>query len=71
MVVGSEHIAESSAVAANYLRYVPLAPLVGSLLHMTVGARLGRSFVNLIACAVVSFLVVLTLKETAGKPLPD
>jgi MHS family proline/betaine transporter-like MFS transporter len=25
----------------------------------------------LIACAVVSFAVVLTLKETAGKPLPD
>ena len=25
----------------------------------------------LIACAVVSFLVVPTLKETAGKPLPD
>ncbi|MGB0626351.1 MAG: MFS transporter [Alphaproteobacteria bacterium] len=25
----------------------------------------------LIGCAVVSFLVVLTLKETAGKPLPD
>lgn len=25
----------------------------------------------LIACAIVSFLVVLTLKETAGKPLPE
>ena len=24
-----------------------------------------------IACTVVSFLVVLTLKERAGKPLPD
>jgi len=71
-VVGAEHLSEQVAVAASFLRYIPLVPLVGSLLLMTLGARLGRSFVNIVACAVVavSFLfscrAVMELAQAGG-----
>jgi len=60
---------EQVAQAAPYLRYIPLAPLLGVLFHVTLGYRLGRQAVGMVACgsvavafamAATAFLTVLT-----------
>jgi NADH-quinone oxidoreductase subunit L len=55
------HVAhlETTAVAVTYLRWIPLAPLLGMLVHALFGRRLGRGAVGTIACAsvAVSFAV--------------
>ncbi len=51
------------AQVATYLRYIPLAPLVGVLFHVALGNRLGRRAVGLVACA--SVLVSFVLAATA------
>ncbi len=71
-MVETQHIAEQTAVAASFLRYIPLAPLLAAAIHMTFGARAGRPFVNVIACAAValSFIfscrAVLELAQAGG-----
>jgi len=51
-----------AAQAAPYLRYIPLAPLVGVLFHIALGDRLGRRAVGIVACAsvAVSFALAAT-----------
>jgi NADH-quinone oxidoreductase subunit L len=44
------------------LRWIPLVPLIGAILHITVGARLGRQFVNFLACAVVAVSFAFSLR---------
>ena len=60
-----EHVAQ----AAPYLRYIPLAPLLGVLFHVALGDRMGRRAVGLVACgsvaisfalAAMAFLTVFT-----------
>ncbi|MFN2375325.1 MAG: NADH-quinone oxidoreductase subunit L [Candidatus Binatia bacterium] len=45
-----EHVAQT----ASYLRYIPLAPLVGVIFHIAAGYRLGRKAVGAVACASVA-----------------
>jgi NADH-quinone oxidoreductase subunit L len=47
-------VVEQAAQAAPYLRYIPLAPFVGVLFHLTLGYRLGRRAVGIVACASVA-----------------
>src|SRR5512140_3249364 len=61
-----EHIAlarQGVEMLAPYLRYIPLAPLVGVLFHIFLGDRLGRRAVGLVACGSVA--VSLALAATA------
>ncbi|RMD81091.1 MAG: NADH-quinone oxidoreductase subunit L [Candidatus Dadabacteria bacterium] len=53
-----EHIAPA-VHTVSYLRWIPLLPLLGVLVHVFWGRRLGRAAVGAVACAVVgaSFLV--------------
>ena len=45
---------ETTTTAVGYLRLIPLAPLVGVLLHVVFGGRLGRRGVALVACTAVA-----------------
>jgi NADH-quinone oxidoreductase subunit L len=55
--------AEQVAQTATYLRYIPLAPLLGVLFHVALGYRLGRRAVGMVACA--SVLASFALAATA------
>jgi NADH-quinone oxidoreductase subunit L len=53
--------AQAVAQSASYLRYIPLFPLLGVLINIFLGQRLGRRAVNIVSPGVVllSFLVSL------------
>jgi len=55
-------LAQVAAQAAPYLRYIPLLPLAGVLVHVFAGYRLGRRAVGLVACgtAAASFAMAAT-----------
>jgi len=58
-------------MAVSYLRYIPLAPLVGVLFHVALGYRLGRHAVGLVACAAVATSFALSAQAfltVAGAP---
>ncbi|MFQ5352441.1 MAG: proton-conducting transporter membrane subunit, partial [Candidatus Binatia bacterium] len=48
-------------IQAEYLRLIPLLPLLGVLFHALLGQRLGRRAVGLVACAVVGAGFALSL----------
>ncbi len=52
---------QEAALVVDYLRYIPLAPLVGVLIHLILGQRAGRAVTNIVACSVVyvSFMLAL------------
>ncbi len=54
--------AEAAVEAVGYLRFIPLAPFVGSLLHVFAGSRLGRNGVGAVACASIGVAFVLALR---------
>ncbi|MBI5503290.1 MAG: NADH-quinone oxidoreductase subunit L [Deltaproteobacteria bacterium] len=61
----------SLPIAVTYLRYIPLAPLVGVLFHIALGYRLGRRAVGLVGCAAVAVSFALATKAfltVAGSP---
>ena len=45
----------------SLLRFIPLIPLVGAVLNIFLGARLGRKNAGLVACAAVGFSFILSL----------
>ncbi|HYC00054.1 MAG TPA: NADH-quinone oxidoreductase subunit L [Candidatus Limnocylindrales bacterium] len=53
----------AATIAAPYLRFIPLAPLLGVLFHVFLGYRLGRTAVGVVACA--SVLVSFALATRA------
>jgi NADH-quinone oxidoreductase subunit L len=57
---------EQVAQAAPYLRFIPLAPLVGVLFHVALGYRLGRKAVGVVACASVAVSFALALQAFLG-----
>jgi NADH-quinone oxidoreductase subunit L len=57
----TEH-AEAAVVMAAYLRWIPLLPFLAMLFHVTLGQRLGRKPVGVVACAAVAGSFVLTIR---------
>jgi NADH-quinone oxidoreductase subunit L len=45
---------------ADYLLWIPLAPLIGAFISGTMGKRLGRNYVQLVACGSVFFAFMLS-----------
>ena len=63
-----------SLVAAGYLRWIPLLPLLGVLFHVLVGYRAGRRAVGLVACGSVAAAFALAVAAfvdvvAADKPI--
>jgi len=54
--------AQSAVVIAAYLRWIPLLPFLGMLVHATLGQRLGRRPVGVIACAAVGGSFILAIR---------
>ena len=46
---------------SNLLRFIPLVPLLGSLINIFFGYRLGRTIAALVACAAVGFSFIVSL----------
>jgi len=55
-----EH-AHTVDLAVSYLRWIPLAPLVGMLLHVSVGRWIGRVGVGAVACLAVAASFALSV----------
>ena len=54
----------------NSLLWIPLLPLLGALINLTIGKRLGRTAVHFIAIAVVAASFFVVLSQVLG-PLRD
>ncbi len=62
---------EAAVQAVDYLRYIVLSPLVGVLVHLALGSRIGRKAVGAVAClsVFISFLfAVFAFVTIVGAP---
>ncbi|MFT5042154.1 MAG: NADH-quinone oxidoreductase subunit L, partial [Hyphomicrobiaceae bacterium] len=60
------HAPATAAVeAVGYLRFIPLAPFIGALVHVFFGSRLGRKGVNIVACGAIAVSFALALRAFA------
>ena len=48
--------------AESWLRWIPLLPLLGAVLHVAVGYRVGRRATGVLACSVVGVSFLLALR---------
>ena len=53
---------ETTFISVNFLRFIPLLPFLGMLVHVFAGERLGRSGVGLVACGTVALSFAFALR---------
>jgi NADH-quinone oxidoreductase subunit L len=61
----------AAIVSVGYLRWLPLLPFVGAIVHLSLGQRLGRKGVGFVACAAVAGSLALAVRgflELSGGP---